>query len=199
MSFVLYHGDYMAKPRKRDPWKSKEWYNVYAPSMFGKQHIGETPSDDPKKLIGRTIDVSGKELSGDFKKSHLKLHFKINEVNGKEAHTEFMRHEVSRSYMRAQIRRRNTKVEAITDITTKDGKKLRVTAAGLCYRTTTNQQEAALRKAIGDTIKESASNLTLEQFVQELFLSKVASDAFRAAKTVYPLRRVEIVKAKVIS
>jgi small subunit ribosomal protein S3Ae len=195
---VLYQGDLMAKLRKKDPWKAKEWYGIYAPSMFGKQHVGETPTDDPKKLIGRTVDVSGKELSGDFKKSHLKLYFRINEVQGNEAHTEFLRHEVSRSYMRAQIRRRNTKVEAIIDITTKDGKKVRVTAAGLCYRTTTNQQEAALRKAISQTITESASNLTLEQFVQELFLSKVASDSFRAAKSVYPLRRVEIVKAKVV-
>lgn len=166
--------------------------------MFGKQHVGETPSDDPKKLIGRTIDVTGKDLSGDFKKSHIKLYFRIYEVNGNEAHTEFICHEVSRSYMRAQIRRRNTKVAAIIDITTKDGKKARVTAAGLCYRTTSSQQEIALRKAISESIIQSATHLTLEQFVQELFLSKVASDAFRNAKTVYPLRRVEIVKAKVI-
>ena len=188
----------MAKPRKKDPWKSKEWYDIYAPAMFGKQHIGETPADEPEKLIGRTIDVTGKDLSGDFKKSHIKLYFRINEISGNEAHTEFVCQEVSRSYMRAQIRRRNTKVEAITDITTKDGKKARVTAAGLCYRTTTSQQEAALRKAISQSIIESASHLTLEQFVQEMFLSKVASDSFRNAKNVYPLRRVEIVKAKVL-
>ncbi|MBU7044992.1 MAG: 30S ribosomal protein S3ae [Theionarchaea archaeon] len=147
----------MAKPRKKDPWKSKEWYTIYAPAMFGKQHIGETPSDDAQKLIGRTVDVSGKDLSGDFKKSHIKLYFRINEISGNEAYTEFVCQEVSRSYLRAQIRRRNTKVEAIADITTKDGKKARVTAAGLCYRTTTSQQEAALRKAISDSIVESAS------------------------------------------
>jgi small subunit ribosomal protein S3Ae len=195
---MLYHGDVMARTRKKDPWKTKQWYNIYAPSMFGKQHIGETPADDPKKLMGRTVDVSGKELSGDFKKSHIKLHFRISEINGTEAHTEFARHEVSRSYMRAQIRRRNTKVETITDILTKDGKKARVTAAGLCYRTTSSQQEIALRKAISGSLIEAAQNLTLEQFVQELFLSKVASDAFRNAKSVYPLRRVEIVKTKVL-
>ena len=188
----------MAKPRKKDPWKSKQWYGIYAPSMFGKQHIGETPADDPKKLMGRTVDVSGKNLSGDFKKSHIKLYFRVSEVDGNDAHTEFVCHEVSRSYMRAQIRRRNTKVEAISDITTKDGKRARVTAAGLCYRTTTSQQEAALRKAINESINQSAAHLTLEQFVQELFLSKVASDAFRNAKNVYPLRRVEIIKTKVL-
>lgn len=195
---MLYQGDYMARPRKKDSWKAKQWYDIYAPPMFGKQHIGETPADDPQKLIGRTIDVSGKELTGDFKKSHIKLLFRIKEVTGNEAHTEFMCHEVSRSYMRAQIRRRNTKVEAITDIETKDGKKVRVTTTGLCYRTTTNRQEAALRKVISGSIMQSAEHLTLEQFVQELFLSKVASDAFRNAKNVYPLRRVEIVKAKVV-
>lgn len=188
----------MAKPRKKEPWKTKQWYDIYAPSMFGKQHIGETPSDDPQKLIGRTIDISGKDLTGDFKKSHIKLLFKINEISGTEAQTEFVRHEVSRSYIRAQIRRRNTKVEAITDIVTKDGKKLRVTAAGLCYRNTTSEQEAALRKAMSDSIVQSGTNLTLEQFIQELFLSKVASDAFRNAKVVYPVRRVEIVKTKVV-
>lgn len=189
----------MAKPRKKESWKGKEWYDIYAPAMFGKQLIGETPSDDPTKLVGRTLDVSGKDLSGDFKKSHIKLFFKVHEVSGNEVHTEFVCHEVSRSYMRAQIRRRNTKVQTITDTMTKDGKKVRVTATGLCYRTTTSQQEASLRKAISQSIVQAASHLTLEQFVQELFLSKVASDAFRDAKSVYPLRRVEIVKAKVVS
>ena len=46
--------------------KQKIWYSLIAPSMFGKKKIGETPADDPEKVLGRTVEVSLQELTGDF-------------------------------------------------------------------------------------------------------------------------------------
>ncbi|MFQ5892536.1 MAG: 30S ribosomal protein S3ae, partial [Candidatus Methanofastidiosia archaeon] len=179
--------------------RNKNWYPILAPKMFGNQIIGETPSNDPKKVVGRTIETSLRDLTGDFKKGHIKLNFKVSKVEGNKASTEFISHEISRSYMRSQIRRRNTKIEGIVDVKTKDDKSLRVIVAGIAFKRATDIQERSVRKKICETIENAAKNLTLEQFIQELVLSKVASDAFNKAKKIFPLRRVEVVKAKVLA
>ena len=44
----------------------KNWYSLLAPSMFGKAKIAETPADDPDKVLGRVVEVSMQELTGDF-------------------------------------------------------------------------------------------------------------------------------------
>ena len=50
-----------------------------------------------------------------------------------------------------------------------------------------------------DIVIERAKNLNFSQFVQEIVLGKVASDIYKQVKSIYPLRRVEIVKTEVIS
>ena len=49
------------------------------------------------------------------------------------------------------------------------------------------------------TIKEKALALTLDQFVQEMVLGKIASDIYNQAKLVAPLRHVGIRKSKLIA
>jgi small subunit ribosomal protein S3Ae len=49
------------------------------------------------------------------------------------------------------------------------------------------------------TIKEKAAALTLDQFVQEMVLGKIASDIYNQAKLVAPLRHVGIRKSKLIA
>ncbi len=49
------------------------------------------------------------------------------------------------------------------------------------------------------TIKAKATALTLDQFVQEMVLGKIASDIYNQAKLVAPLRHVGIRKSKLLS
>src|SRR5574337_1305439 len=61
----------------KDKWKAKVWYNLLAPDMFNKQLLGETPTDTPDKLVGRITEVTVQDLTGDFSKMHIKLHFRV--------------------------------------------------------------------------------------------------------------------------
>jgi len=45
-------------------------------------------------------------------------------------------------------------------------------------------------------VKEKASSLTFDQFVQELVLGKIASDIYNEAKKISPLRHVGVRKSK---
>jgi small subunit ribosomal protein S3Ae len=48
-------------------------------------------------------------------------------------------------------------------------------------------------------VKEKAAALSLDQFVQEMVLGKIASDIYNEAKKVAPLRHVGIRKSKLVS
>jgi small subunit ribosomal protein S3Ae len=60
-------------------------------------------------------------------------------------------------------------------------------------------QEKLIRNMMDETIKEKAAALTLDQFVQEMVLGKIASDVYNKAKKVAPLRHVGIRKSKLIA
>ena len=156
-------------------------------------------ASDPKNLIGRTMMTSLRDLTGDFSKSHVKLYFRINEVQGENAYTEFKRHELLRSYIRSQTRRNNTKLDNILDVKTKDGKKLRVTITAIAPRRMQSSQVDAVNALIRDHMKNSAAQMDMVPFVQEFILGKVTSEIYKQAKKIYPIRRVEVVKIKRIN
>ncbi len=73
--------------RVRDTWKEKSWYTIKTPVNFEDKEIGETPARDPDYLIGRGVEVTMRELSGDFSKQYIKLRFEIDNVAGDVANT----------------------------------------------------------------------------------------------------------------
>ena len=60
-------------------------------------------------------------------------------------------------------------------------------------------QEKIIRNMMERIINEKASALTLDQFVQEMVLGKIASDVYNEAKKVAPLRHVGIRKSKLVT
>ena len=89
----------MAKARSRtvarkvkDKWKAKNWYNVLAPESFDNVTVAETLADNSTKLIKRVTEVSLQDITNDFRKSHIKLFFEINNIEGTNAHTQYIGH-----------------------------------------------------------------------------------------------------------
>ncbi len=184
--------------RVRDKWRSKVWYMVMAPPYFGNAEMGAIPSDEPGKLIGRIIDSTLYEITNDFAHQYLKMFFQINEIDGKTAKTIFKGHEYSRDYLRSLVRRRTTKVDALFNITTKDGYKMRVAICAFTLSRIKTSQEKIVRHIMDKTIKRKAAELTLDQFAQEIVLGKIASDIYNEAKKIAPLRHVGIRKSKLV-
>jgi len=105
----------------KDKWKAKGWFNLLAPEMFNRQVIGETPAEEPSKVMGRVTEVTVQDLTGDFSKMHIKLHFRVADVRGTEAHTQFVGHDMTSDYIRRLTRRKRTRTDAVFTVTTKDG------------------------------------------------------------------------------
>ena len=107
----------MAKARSRtvarklkDRWKSKIWYNIQAPSSFDNVTIADTLTDKPNNLINRVTEVSLQDLTNDFRKSHIKLYFKIDNIEETNAHTKYIVHSLTSDYLSRMIRSKRSKI-----------------------------------------------------------------------------------------
>ncbi len=182
--------------RTKDKWRDKKWYNVVSPPYFGGVDLGAIPADDPSKLIGRIVDGTLYDITNDFAHQYLKLYFRIENLEGKTAQTIFKGHEYSRDFLRSLVRRRTTRVDGIFNIITKDKYGLTLAASVFTLSRIKTSQEHEIRAIMSKIIKEKASSLTFDQFVQELVLGKIASDIYNESKKISPLRHVGVRKSK---
>lgn len=188
----------MSKRRRRvrDKWRNKDWYKIITPNYFGNVELGIVPADDPIRLVGRVVDATLYDITNDFAHQYLKMYFQVTEVDGKTAKTVFKGHEYSRDYLRSLVRRRTTRVDAILNVTTKNGYRLRVAVSAFTLNRVKTSQEVTTRSIMRRIIDEKAAVLTFDQFAQEVVLGKIASDIYNEAKKVAPLRHVGIRKSK---
>ena len=188
----------MSKRRGRikDKWRDKKWYTVMSPPYFGGVELGAIPADDPSKLVGRIVDGTLYDITNDFAHQYLKMYFRVEGVEGKTARTVFKGHEYSRDYLRSLVRRRTTRVDGIFNLSTKDDYGLTLSVSVFTLSRIKTSQEQEIRTIMRKIIKEKASALTFDQFVQELVLGKIASDIYNKAKKISPLRHVGVRKSK---
>ena len=172
---------------------------VVAPPFFGNVELGTVPAEEPEQLIGRIVEATLYDITSDFSHQNLKMFFQINEIEGKTAHTLFKGHEYSRDYLRSLVRRRTTKIDGLFNLTTRDGYKMRVSVSALTLSRIRTSQEKIIRNMMDKIVKEKAAALTLDQFVQEMVLGKIASDIYNEAKKVAPLRHVGVRKSKLVA
>ena len=182
--------------RTKDKWRDKKWYKVFSPPYFGGVELGAIPADDPAKLVGRIVDGTLYDITNDFAHQYLKLYFRVEDVEGKTARTVFKGHEYSRDYLRSLVRRRTTRVDGIFNVATKDNYGLTLAVSVFTLSRIKTSQEHEIRVIMNNIIKEKASALTFDQFVQELVLGKIASDIYNEAKKISPLRHVGVRKSK---
>ncbi|MCS7097592.1 MAG: 30S ribosomal protein S3ae [Candidatus Methanomethyliaceae archaeon] len=182
----------------KDKWRQKKWYIVVAPPSFGNIEVGRTASDDPQKLIGRVLETTLYNITEDISQLYIKLMFKIVKVEGDRAYTIFCGHELARDYLRSLVRRGTSRIDGIFNLTSKDGYKIRVSAIAVTTTRTKSSQMYMIRKIMEEVIMKKNEQLLYDDLAQQLVLGKIASEIYNLAKKIYPLRKVEIRKSKLL-
>lgn len=182
----------------KDKWKVKEWYKVHAPLMFNESEIGETPAIDPDTLYGRVVEVTVNELTGDFSKQHIKIKFQITNIDGYDAKTSFIGHEITSDYVRRLTRRRKTKTDHVVDITTKDGFVLRLKPMSVAERRIQTSQEDAMRRCMVESLTQIGMENNLSDIVKIIVSGDMAKIVAKACHEVIPIKRIEIRKSEVL-
>jgi len=185
--------------RVRDKWRRKEWYEGYVAFEFGGTKLADTLGDEEVKVVGRTIETTLSQITGDYSQDYLKLYFQINKIEGDRANTIFKGHEYLRDYLRSLVRRRSTKIDGIFNVTTKDNYKLRLTIVALTQKRIKTSQEKSIRSTMSEVLKQKSAELTFEQLVHEMVLGKLASDIYNETRKVAALRHVGVRKSKLLA
>lgn len=187
-------------PKKvRDKWRTKEWYSVYTPAYFGEQVVASIPSEDPKKLIGRVVETTLYDITGDFSHQSTKLYFLAVSVTGERSETILKSHEYSTDYLRSLVRRGSTRIDGIFTANTTDKYLTRVYVVAFSHGRIQGSQEHAVREVMGKVVSEKAAKLSYSQLCHEMVLGKMGSDVYNEAKKVCPLRHVGVRKSKLLS
>ena len=194
----------MAKARARsaarkvkDKWKAKNWYQILAPTLFDSIPVSETLAEKQSNLIGRVTEVSLQDITNDFRKSHVKLFFKIHKIEEGNAFTQFKGHTLTSDYLRRMIRRRKSRVDGVYDVETRDGAFLRVKPFAITDNRIQNSQKKLIRNIMKDTITKEGKLKTLNEFLRDTLDEKIGGEIFKSCKKLYPIKRIEIYKTEI--
>lgn len=187
-----------AARKMKDRWRAKQWYRIMAPEMFNMALLGETPADNPESLKGRTMEATVQDLTGDFSKMHIKLKFQVHDVRGLDAHTLFIGHDLTNDYVRRQTRRRRSKTDAVVEVTTKDGWRIKVKPMAVSEQRIQSSQETAIRHIMENVLAKAASESTVSEFVKLMVGGELSKEIAEKGKVVVPMKRIEIRKSQVL-
>ena len=188
-----------AARKQRDKWKAKRWYTIRAPrTPWSFRVIGETLAEDPSQLIGRNYEVIQNELDGDFSKMHVKVIFKVTDVLGNDAITEFVGHELLKDHVRRQVRRDRGKIDDTIDVVTEDGFYVRFKPLMISRARIKSSQKQQMRTIARDIILTTGATSTWFKLQAATLDGTLENKIKEAVSKIQPVRTVVIRRTQLI-
>ncbi len=178
--------------------EEKKWYKILAPKNFDRKEIGETLAEEPEKIKGSRVEASLGDLIGDPTEGETKVILKIEEIGSGSVYARFDGHKMSRDYVRSLVRKGSSRIDAKADVETADGYSMYVYPLALTAEKAKSTQKKEIRKLMKEKVEEMGEERNFEGFTQALVSGRVGSSLYREAKEIFPLRRVEARKSKVV-
>ena len=188
-----------AARKQRDKWKAKRWYTIRAPrTPWSFRVIGETLAEEPSQLIGRNYEIIQNELDGDFSKMHVKVVFKVTDVLGNDAITEFVGHELLKDHVRRQVRRDRGKIDDTIDVVTEDGYYIRFKPLMISRARIKSSQKQKMRTIARDIILTTGATSTWFKLQTATLDGTLENKIKEAVSKIQPVRTVVIRRTQLI-
>ncbi len=188
-----------AARRQRDKWKSKRWFSIRAPrNPWSFRVIGETLAEEPEMLIGRNFEIMQNELDGDFSKMHVKIRFRVVDVLGTDALTEFIGHQMMQDHIRRQIRRDRGKIDDTVDIVTEDGYYVRFKPLIITRERAKSSQKNEIRTIARNIILKTGASSTWVDMQKSVMDGELEAKIKEGTSKITPIRAVMIRRTQLI-
>ena len=188
-----------AARKQRDKWKAKRWYTIRAPrTPWSFRVIGETLAEAPEQLIGRNYEVIQNELDGDFSKMHVKVVFRVVDVLGNDAITEFVGHELLKDHVRRQVRRDRGKIDDTIDVVTEDGFYVRFKPLMISRARIKSSQKQQMRTLAREVILTTGATSTWFSLQASMLDGTLETKIKDAVSKIQPVRTVVIRRTQLI-
>jgi small subunit ribosomal protein S3Ae len=166
--------------------------------MFSQKAIAETPTTNPKTLIGRNVEVSLGDLTGQYGRDYYRLVFRVDGVDGKSVTTRFNGYSTLKEHIMRVVRKRSQKIEVVSDVQTRDSWKLQATSVAVLNRNTESAVQTKVRHFIADEMKKLAEASTIDNFVRQVTSGGLQRDIKKRGCKIYPVRFFEIARIEVM-
>merc|ERR1712017_68521 len=203
-----------SKKKIIDPFASKDWYDIKAPSLFSNPICGKTLCTRSKgtkiasdQLKGRVLEVLLGDLKQNEDDAYRKIRLRIEDVQGKQVLCNFWGMDFTTDKLRSLVRKWQSLIESNVDVKTTDGYVLRCFCIGFTkkrqfqIRKTSYAQSAqirAIRKKMVDIMTKEVSSVDLIKAVEKFIPEFIGKDIMKACEGIYPLQNVFIRKVKIL-
>ena len=188
-----------AARKQKDKWKAKRWYTIRAPRQpWHFKVIGETLGEEDQLLIGRMYEITQQEVDGDFSKMHVKLKFRVTEIIGQDAVTEFAGHEVLKDHVRRQVRRYRGKIDDVIDAITEDGFYVRIKPFMITQGRVKTSQKQGIREACRNTVLQAAARNTWVSLQKLMLSGELEQMIDKAVRKVATVKTIIIRKSQLV-
>lgn len=187
-----------SKGKVVDKWKTKQWYTVYAPSVFENKELGEIVSSNEKNLLNRVLKIPLSTLTGQTSQAFLftSVKFRIVEVKGKNAYTKFIGHAIDLSYLKTLTRKGRSLVNIVYDFKTKDSQTLRLKIIAITASKVSRNTRKNIFNALKEELQKLENTLNFDEIVEEIIFGKLSTRLFNRVKQITEMKRVEIKKSE---
>ncbi len=179
-------------------WKGKKWLPIYVPKWLGENVIGETPVQEPENAVGRTVEVSLFELTGDPVRYYMTLLFKVNQANDSRADTVYWGHYCTRDFISRIVQKRTTRIDTNEVVEFKDGK-MRIKTITIANGRIHYEVQKQVREKINEIIRDFAKDKKIEEFVKEMITGSLQKQILKEIRKITPIRVFEFHKTELES
>ena len=169
-----------------------------SPKIFGEIVIAETPTTDPKTLIGRNLEINFTEIDSNSRNFHMKLAFKVTDISNDRAYTRFNGFNCTKDHLLRIVRKRSQKITLIKTFNTKDDWKLQITTTLILNRNTESTIRRKVRNEIATFLKSRLEKSTIDAFVKSITNNSLQKEIRKKINKIYPVRFSEIEKIEVL-
>jgi small subunit ribosomal protein S3Ae len=149
-------------------------------------------------LIGRNYEVIQNELDGDFSKMHVKVVFRVVDVLGNDAITEFVGHELLKDHVRRQVRRDRGKIDDTIDVVTEDGYYVRFKPLMISRARIKSSQKQQMRTLAREVILTTGATSTWFSLQASMLDGTLETKIKDAVSKIQPVRTVVIRRTQLI-
>jgi small subunit ribosomal protein S3Ae len=168
--------------------------------MFEGREICEVVASDDKKLLNRIVRTSLMDLGVAGGASQMAmfttLRFRINGINGTDAQTTTLGHEIAASFIKTFARRGKSLIHQVVDEKTKDNENLRLKVVAVTGAHVSRNTRRNLRNALVEECKKAIAEKNFDEAIQDVIYGRVSSRLFGRLKQITKMRRVEIRKSE---
>ena len=182
----------MAKAKKTDSsvqsWKKKKWVPILSEKVYDNAVLGETPVEDPTKVIGRSTKVNMMSVSGDMKKQNVSILYKIHNHKENKFYAVPIGYKTSPAYIKRLVRRGRDRIDTSFLVKTKDDVVARVKVILLTKALVYRSSRSQLKKLLEYESGEHSKKLDFYQFFNDILNNRYQNKTRSILSKVYPLR-----------